>query len=65
MSHRTGTQGGQAASGAGGGQARSGSRLFAALGQLVTRHPWRVIGAWIIVAVAVIATAPTLPTAGG
>jgi RND superfamily putative drug exporter len=36
--------------------------VFAGLGQLVTRHPWRVIGAWIIIAVAVIATAPALPT---
>jgi putative drug exporter of the RND superfamily len=62
MTHRTGTQGSKAASGAGGGRARSGSRVFAALGQLVTRHPWRVIGAWIIIAVAVIATAPALPT---
>ena len=62
MTHRTGTQGGQATSGAEGGQARSGSRVFTALGQLVTRHPWRVIGAWIIIAVAVIATAPALPT---
>ena len=62
MTHRTGTQGGQATSGADGGQARSGSRVFAALGQLVTRHPWRVIGVWIIIAVAVIATAPALPT---
>ena len=62
MTHRAGTQGGRATSGADGGQARSGSRVFAALGQLVTRHPWRVIGAWIIIAVAVIATAPALPT---
>jgi RND superfamily putative drug exporter len=28
----------------------------------VVRHPWRVIALWIIVAVAVIATAPALPT---
>src|ERR1700685_2558734 len=62
MTHRTRTQGGQASGGADGGQARSGSRVFTALGQLVTRHPWRVIGAWIIIAVAVIATAPALPT---
>src|SRR5271154_928067 len=62
MAHRTGTRGGQASSGADGGPARSGSRVFTALGQLVTRHPWRVIGAWIIIAVAVIATAPALPT---
>jgi len=62
MTHRTGTQGSKATSGADGGQTRSGSRVFTALGQLVTRHPWRVIGAWIIIAVAVIATAPALPT---
>src|SRR5579862_6432177 len=62
MTHRTRTRGGRAAGGADGGQARSGSRVFAALGQLVTRHPWRVIGAWIIIAAAVIATAPALPT---
>src|SRR3984885_5388023 len=62
MTHRTGTRGSKATSGADGGQARSGSRVFTALGQLVTRHPWRVIGAWIIIAVAVIATAPALPT---
>src|ERR1700685_4845051 len=62
MTHRTRTQGGQASGGADGGQARSGSRVFTALRQLVTRHPWRVIGAWIIIAVAVIATAPALPT---
>ena len=36
--------------------------MFAALGRMVTRHPWRVIAVWIIVAVAVVATAPTLPT---
>ena len=62
MTHRTGTQGSKATRGADGGPARQGSRVFAALGQLVTRHPWRVIGAWIIIAVAVIATAPALPT---
>jgi putative drug exporter of the RND superfamily len=62
MTHRTRTQGSQASGGADGGQARSGSRVFAGLGQLVTRHPWRVIGVWIIIAVAVIATAPALPT---
>ena len=62
MTHRTRTHGSQPSSGAEGGQARSGSRVFAGLGQLVTRHPWRVIGAWIIIAVAVIATAPALPT---
>jgi len=36
--------------------------LFAALGRMVVRHPWRVIAVWLIAAVAVIATAPALPT---
>jgi putative drug exporter of the RND superfamily len=62
MTHRTGTQGSQAASGAEGEQARPAGGLFAALGRMVTRHPWRVIAVWIIVAVAVVATAPALPT---
>jgi putative drug exporter of the RND superfamily len=35
---------------------------FAWLGRVVARHPWRVIALWIIAAVAVIATAPALPT---
>jgi putative drug exporter of the RND superfamily len=39
-----------------------GSGLFAALGRFVVHRPWMVIGAWIIAAVAVIATAPALPT---
>jgi RND superfamily putative drug exporter len=45
-----------------GGTAAAGRGLFPALGRLVTRHPWMVIAAWIIAAVAVIATAPNLPT---
>ena len=36
--------------------------LFAWLGRAVVRHPWRVIALWVIAAVAVIATAPALPT---
>ena len=36
--------------------------LFAGLGRAVVRHPWRVIALWVIAAVAVIATAPKLPT---
>ena len=36
--------------------------FFAALGRFIVHNPWKVIGAWIIVAVAVIATAPALPT---
>ena len=62
MTHRTGMQDSQAAGGANGGPARPGSGLFAALGRMVTRHPWRVIAVWIIAAVAVVATAPALPT---
>ena len=62
MTHRTGTQDSQAAGGAEGGPVRPGSGPFAALGRMVTRHPWRVIAVWLIAAVAVIATAPALPT---
>jgi RND superfamily putative drug exporter len=40
----------------------SGGGPFGWLGQAVVRHPWRVIALWIIVAVAVVATAPALPT---
>jgi putative drug exporter of the RND superfamily len=36
--------------------------FFAALGRMVVRHPWRVIALWVVAAVAVIATAPALPT---
>ncbi len=35
---------------------------FGWLGLAVVRHPWRVIALWIIIAVAVVATAPALPT---
>ncbi len=62
MTNRTGMQGSQAASGAAGDEERPGGGLFAALGGMVTRHPWRVIAVWIIAAVAIIATAPALPT---
>lgn len=34
--------------------------MFSALGRLVTRRPWEVLVAWIILAVLVIMTAPTL-----
>lgn len=34
--------------------------MFAALGRYVARHPWQVIIAWVLLAVAVIATAPAL-----
>jgi putative drug exporter of the RND superfamily len=44
----------------GGGTRRGG--FFAAFGRFIVHNPWKVIGAWIIIAVAVIATAPGLPT---
>ncbi|HEU5353946.1 MAG TPA: MMPL family transporter, partial [Actinocrinis sp.] len=34
--------------------------MFARLGRMVAHHPWRVIGVWIIAAIAVIALAPKL-----
>ena len=34
--------------------------MFTRIGQLVVRHPWRVIATWIIAAVAIIALAPKL-----
>jgi putative drug exporter of the RND superfamily len=62
MSNRTGARDRQAVSGGGDIPARTGGGPFAALGRVVTRHPWKVIAVWIIVAVAVVATAPKLPT---
>jgi RND superfamily putative drug exporter len=35
---------------------------FGGLGRAVVRHPWLTILAWVVVAVAVIATSPGLPT---
>src|SRR6201996_3762491 len=62
MSNPTGTQGKHAASGADREkQARAGG-VFAGLSRLVPGHPWAVIAVWVIAAVAVIATAPALPT---
>ena len=34
--------------------------MFARLGRLVVHHPWRVIGIWLIAAVAIIGLAPKL-----
>ncbi len=34
--------------------------MFAALGRFTTRRPWVVIGAWIVLAVLIVATAPAL-----
>jgi putative drug exporter of the RND superfamily len=61
MSSTTGTPGRRTA-GADGGSDDAGSGFFAALGRMVVRHPWRVIALWVIAAVAIIATAPALPT---
>src|ERR1700683_3284955 len=62
MANRTGTQGGQVASGGGDELPRPGGGPFAALGRIVTGRPWLVIAVWIIAAVAIVATAPALPT---
>jgi len=40
----------------------SGGGFFARLGVMVVRHPWRVIGVWLIAAIAVIMSSPGLPT---
>ena len=40
----------------------AGGGFFAGLGRMVVRHPWRVIALWVIAAIAVVATAPALPT---
>jgi RND superfamily putative drug exporter len=34
--------------------------VFARIGQLVVRHPWRVIALWVLAAIAIIALAPKL-----
>ena len=36
--------------------------MFASLGRFVTRRPWYVIGAWVVLAVIVVAAAPALQT---
>jgi len=46
----------------GGRHGAAGRGFFAGLGRSVVRHPWRVIALWVVAAVAVIATAPSLPT---
>ena len=47
---------------AGGTNDRHRGGFFAALARFVVRNPWKVVAAWIVVAIAVIATAPALPT---
>src|ERR1700741_3456750 len=62
MSNPTGTQGKHAASGPDREKPARASGGLAGLSRLVTGHPWAVIAVWVIAAVAVIATAPALPT---
>ncbi|HEY7275942.1 MAG TPA: MMPL family transporter [Trebonia sp.] len=62
MTNRTGTAGRRAAGAHAAPDGTEGGGFFAALGRMVVRHPWRVIALWVIAAVAVIATAPALPT---
>jgi putative drug exporter of the RND superfamily len=45
-----------------GDQASPGGGLFGALGRFIVHNPWKVIAAWIIIAIAVVATSPALPT---
>jgi putative drug exporter of the RND superfamily len=61
VSKATGMPGHRTA-GAEGGPDGAGGGFFAGLGRMVVRHPWRVIALWAIAAVAIIATAPALPT---
>lgn len=44
-----------------GGPSGAGRGPFAWLGRAVVRHPWRVIGLWVVAVVAVVATSPGLP----
>jgi len=62
VTNRTGTAGRRAAGAHAAPDGAEGGGFFAALGRMVVRHPWRVIALWVIAAVAVIATAPALPT---
>ncbi|HEY6501286.1 MAG TPA: MMPL family transporter [Streptosporangiaceae bacterium] len=61
MSNTTGTHGHQTVSSEGAPD-HGGGGFFAGLGRMVVRHPWRVIALWVVAAVAIIATAPALPT---
>jgi RND superfamily putative drug exporter len=61
VSNTTGTQGRETVSSEGDPD-RGGGGFFAGLGRMVVRHPWRVIALWVVAAVAIIATAPALPT---
>jgi RND superfamily putative drug exporter len=58
MANAVGSEDGPSAAGGNGGR----GGFFAALARFVVRNPWKVVAAWIVVAIAVIATAPALPT---
>jgi putative drug exporter of the RND superfamily len=62
MGNRTGARESQAVSETEDGEAGQDRGLFAALGRMVVRHPWKVIAVWIIAAAAIVVTAPALPT---
>jgi putative drug exporter of the RND superfamily len=61
MSDTTGTTG-RRATGTPAAPEPDGNGFFGALARMVVHHPWRVIALWIVAAVAIIATAPALPT---
>jgi putative drug exporter of the RND superfamily len=61
VSNTTGTHGHKTVSSEGPPD-QGGGGFFAGLGRMVVRHPWRVIALWVVAAVAIIATAPALPT---
>jgi RND superfamily putative drug exporter len=61
VSNTTGTHGRKTADSEGAPD-HGGGGFFAGLGRMVVRHPWRVIALWVVAAVAIIATAPALPT---
>ena len=36
--------------------------MFERLGRFVVHNPWKVIAGWVLVTIAIVAFAPTLPT---
>lgn len=40
----------------------NGITMFAKLGRIIVRHPWRVIGLWLVAVAAIVALAPKLST---
>lgn len=47
-------------SGSGAGRGPTGPRVFSAVARHVVRHPWVVIGAWVVLAVVVLVFSPAL-----